>query len=231
MEANEYIEKALAGLKDFQLETVNYTIKQFFENNKTKMLIADEVGLGKTIVSRGIVAKMYEKHLHGKNKGKTFNVVYICSNQAIAKQNIEKLNIFYGMDAEQVIDYSSTDDRITALAYEPKIQNSKFKFRIKAFTPATSFDQKTNVGRSDERILLYRLLVKHNSFSDKKNSLKWLLKGNRFMNDSNWVKAIEDANLFEADKNQKHYNLGTYRNIRADLYSKFIKVLKHKVAI
>ena len=52
MEANEYIEKALAGLKDFQLETVNYTIKQFFENNKTKMLIADEVGLGKTIVSR-----------------------------------------------------------------------------------------------------------------------------------------------------------------------------------
>lgn len=231
MEANEYIEKALAGLKDFQLETVNYTIKQFFENNKTKMLIADEVGLGKTIVSRGIVAKMYEKHLHGKNKGKTFNVVYICSNQAIAKQNIEKLNIFYGMDAEQVIDYSSTDDRITALAYEPKIQNSKFKFRIKAFTPATSFDQKTNVGRSDERILLYRLLVKHNSFSDKKNSLKWLLKGNRFMNDSNWEKAIEDANLFEADKKQKHYNLGSYRNIRADLYSKFIKVLKHKVSI
>jgi tRNA A37 threonylcarbamoyladenosine biosynthesis protein TsaE len=75
MEAKEYIEKALAGLKDFQLETVNYTIKQFFENNKTKMLIADEVGLGKTIVSRGIVAKMYEKHLLSKSKSKTFNMV------------------------------------------------------------------------------------------------------------------------------------------------------------
>jgi len=231
MEANEYIEKALAGLKDFQLETVNYTIKQFFENDKTKMLIADEVGLGKTIVSRGIVAKMYEKHLQSSNKNKPFNVVYICSNQAIAKQNIEKLNIFYGEDGEQVIDYSSADDRITALAYEPKKLTSKFKFRIKAFTPATSFDQKTNVGRSDERILLYRLLVNFDNFSVKKNSLKWLLKGNRFMNDLNWEKAIEDANLFEAGKKQKHYYLGAYRIIRKDLYSKFSRVLKQKVPI
>ena len=231
MEAKEYIKKAIAGLKDFQLETVNYTIEQFFEHNKTKMLIADEVGLGKTIVSRGIVAKMYEKHILSKNKSKPFNIVYICSNQAIAKQNIEKLNIFYGENGEQVIDYSSSDDRISALAYEPKILTNKFKFRIKAFTPATSFDQKTNVGRSDERILLYRLLVNHSSFSDKKNSLKWLLKGNRFMNDSNWEKAIEDANLFEAGKKQKHHNLGNYRSIRKDLYSKFIKALKQKVAI
>lgn len=231
MEAKEYIEKALSGLKDFQLETVDYTIKQFFENDKTKMLIADEVGLGKTIVSRGIIAKMYEKHLQSSNKNKPFNVVYICSNQAIAKQNIEKLNIFYGEDATQVIDYSSTDDRITALAYEPKKQTGKFQFRIKAFTPATSFDQNTNVGRSDERILLYRLLVNIDNFSDKRNSLKWLLKGSKRMADDNWQKAILDANLFEAGLDQKHYYLGTYRYIRKDLYKKFVKALKQKVAI
>ena len=231
MEAKEYIEKALAGLKDFQLETVNYTIKQFFENNKTKMLIADEVGLGKTIVSRGIVAKMYEKHLQSSIKTKPFNVVYICSNQAIAKQNIEKLNIFYGEDASQVIDYSSTDDRITALAYEPKKQTSKFKFRIKAFTPATSFDHKTNVGRSDERVLLYRLLMNHEKLSDKKNSLKWLLKGSKRMNDDNWKKAIIEAEIFEVNNRKTHDYPGTYRYIRKDLYKKFIKALKQKVAI
>lgn len=231
MEANEYIEKALAGLKDFQLETVDYTIKQFFENNKNKMLIADEVGLGKTIVSRGIVAKMYEKHLQSSNENKPFNVVYICSNQAIAKQNIEKLNIFYGEDGEQVIDYSSADDRITALAYEQKKLTSKFKFRIKAFTPATSFDQKTNVGRSDERILLYRLLVNHGQLSYKKDSLKWLLKGSKRMSDANWEKAILDADIFEISGDQVHYYLGIYRDIRKDLYKKFSKTLKQKVAI
>ena len=33
----------------------------------------------------------------------------------------QKLNIFYGEHSEQVIDYSSSDDRISALAYEPKM--------------------------------------------------------------------------------------------------------------
>jgi hypothetical protein len=41
------------------------------------------------------------------NKNNLSMWFYICSNQAIAKQNIEKLNIFYGEDAAQVIDYSN----------------------------------------------------------------------------------------------------------------------------
>lgn len=59
----DYINEALSGLKDFQLDTVNYVMRQFFEAKKNKILIADEVGLGKTIVSRGVVAKMHEKHV------------------------------------------------------------------------------------------------------------------------------------------------------------------------
>jgi hypothetical protein len=63
------------------------------------MLIADEVGLGKTIVSRGIIAKCMKKHLQSSSINKPM-WFYICLNQAIAKQN-EKLNIFYGEDATQ----------------------------------------------------------------------------------------------------------------------------------
>ena len=115
----DYINEALSGLKDFQLDTVNYVMRQFFEAKKNKILIADEVGLGKTIVSRGVVAKMYEKHVSENGIKKPFTVIYICSNQAIAGQNLSKLNFLYGEDASGVIDYSTGDDRLTALAYEP----------------------------------------------------------------------------------------------------------------
>ena len=89
MSIQNHIDATWNKLKDFQKATVNYTMEQFFNQSRDKMLIADEVGLGKTIVSRGIISKMYEKH-HAKFSEEPFNVIYICSNQAIAKQNIEK---------------------------------------------------------------------------------------------------------------------------------------------
>ena len=63
------IVRAMAGLKDFQRETVEYVFKQMFENNRNNMLVADEVGLGKTIVAKGLIAKAFEKHMEtGPNK-------------------------------------------------------------------------------------------------------------------------------------------------------------------
>ena len=43
---------------------------------RPKMLIADEVGLGKTIVAKGIIAKAFEKFKPKQNK-RSFNVIYI----------------------------------------------------------------------------------------------------------------------------------------------------------
>nr|EKY1916191.1 hypothetical protein [Cronobacter sakazakii] len=41
---------ALATLKDFQRDTVDYVFERLFgENNTTRFLVADEVGLGKTL--------------------------------------------------------------------------------------------------------------------------------------------------------------------------------------
>ncbi|MFT6810695.1 MAG: hypothetical protein ACJA01_003940 [Saprospiraceae bacterium] len=231
MEAQEHINRAIAGLKDFQKATVEYTIEQFYQYGRSKMLIADEVGLGKTIIAKGVVARMYQEFLKNKKSSDEFNVVYICSNQAIATQNINKLNFFEGSDGENVVDYSREDDRITALAYQPKKDQSKLNFKIKAFTPGTSFDQNTNAGRSDERVLLYRLLYNHPLLKDNLNSLKWLLKGTRRMKRENWTKAIEDALLFEIKGKQKHRYLGDYRKIRKGLKTIFIKSLRKKVPI
>lgn len=228
-DAQPYIDQALSGLKDFQLETVDYVMRQFFEQGKNKLLIADEVGLGKTIVSRGVVAKMYRRHkeLHGT---KLFTVIYICSNQAIARQNIGKLSFLYGDDAVGVVDNSTEDDRLTALAYEPSVNQNPFNIRIKAFTPATSFDQNSQTGRSDERVLLFRLLLGHSKLQDKTNSLKWLMKGDGRMREDNWDKVIEDAVLFEQEKNQKFFHIGSYRKLRVGIREKFHKKLDSKLS-
>ena len=49
---------ALSGLKDFQRRTVDYVFDRMYNQTDAtrRFLVADEVGLGKTLVARGIVA-------------------------------------------------------------------------------------------------------------------------------------------------------------------------------
>ncbi len=82
---------ALAGLKDFQKRTVDYVFKRLYGDDSTsRFLIADEVGLGKTLVARGIIAKTLE---HLQDEVDRVDVIYICSNAAIATQNVNRLNL------------------------------------------------------------------------------------------------------------------------------------------
>ena len=49
--------KILETLKDFQLQTVDYVYRRLYEDCDAvkRFLVADEVGLGKTLVARGVV--------------------------------------------------------------------------------------------------------------------------------------------------------------------------------
>ena len=87
---DEIESRIMSGLKDFQQATVN-RIDALYRNGQKRVLVSDEVGLGKTLIARGTIAKLAQmQKACGDNLVK---VVYICSNGAIADQNLSKLMI------------------------------------------------------------------------------------------------------------------------------------------
>jgi hypothetical protein len=142
-------EKILAGLKPFQRDTVEYVFQQlYFSGGSRRFLVADEVGLGKTLVARGVIAKTIELLW---DKIDRIDVVYICSNTDIARQNINRLNITGQGDFA----YAS---RLTLLPATLSTLNHKLNFV--SFTPGTSFDLRSSTGIQEERALLFHLLRK-----------------------------------------------------------------------
>jgi len=82
----------LSGLKDFQQNTVEYVFRRLYlDQSKTRrFLIADEAGLGKTFVARGVIARAID---YLWDTVERIDIVYICSNADIARQNINRLNV------------------------------------------------------------------------------------------------------------------------------------------
>lgn len=139
----------LTGLKDFQQRTVNYVFQKFYgDRQQNRFLVADEVGLGKTMVARGIIAKAIE---HLQDKVDRIDIIYICSNAAIAAQNIKRLNV----SNETQFSHS------TRLTFLPKQVRSLRKNRINfiSLTPNTALDHtRSRGGHKEERAILYRIL-------------------------------------------------------------------------
>lgn len=143
-------ETVLNGLKNFQRDTVEYVFRRLYTDpDATKrFLIADEVGLGKTLVARGLIAKTID---HLWERVGRVDIVYICSNADIARQNINKLNITGQSD----FTFAS---RITLLPITSGALNAN-RINFVSFTPGTSFDMGNALGIVRERALLYWLLV------------------------------------------------------------------------
>jgi len=146
------VEQVLGGLKDFQRRTVEYIFRRLYTDldSVSRFLIADEVGLGKTLVARGVIARAVD---HLWDTVPRIDVVYICSNQHIAQQNIDRLNI--------------TDDhgfrhatRATLLPVTlNQLRGNKLNFV--SLTPGTSFNLQSQGGWMHERAILYCLLKRH----------------------------------------------------------------------
>jgi len=145
------VEQALRGLKDFQRRSVDYVFRRLYlDPEPTKrFLIADEVGLGKTLVARGLIAKTVN-HLWDQGIPRV-DVIYICSNANIARQNINRLKI----PGQEGFSHAS---RITLLPVTLHDLGDNLNFV--SFTPGTSFDLRSSSGVMRERALLYYILRK-----------------------------------------------------------------------
>lgn len=141
----------LESLKDFQRDTVDYVFERMYlaSEPSLRFLVADEVGLGKTLVAAGVIGRAVQ-WLQENNKTDRVDVVYICSNSTIARQNINRLNKT-GQKNHRL------PDRITLLPRDLQ-QLRKQKVNFISFTPGTSFDLRSRGGRSEERALLYWLV-------------------------------------------------------------------------
>lgn len=142
--------KVMRGLKDFQRVTVEHVHRRLWTDDDAvkRFLVADEVGLGKTLVAKGVIAKTVE---HLWDTRKRIDIVYICSNQQIAQQNLSRLNVVDG----QKLDHA---DRLTMLPTVIKRLNDR-RINIVSFTPGTSFHVKGGGGKAPERVVLYWLLA------------------------------------------------------------------------
>ncbi|NCT90976.1 helicase [Cellulomonas sp. APG4] len=140
----------MSGLKDFQRATVEHVVRRLWtdEEPTKRFLVADEVGLGKTLVAKGVIAATVD---HLWDKVERIDIVYICSNQQIAQQNLSRLNVVDG----QKLDHA---DRLTMLPTVIKQLNSR-RINIVSFTPGTSFHVADGGGKSAERVVLYWMLA------------------------------------------------------------------------
>ncbi len=145
--------KVMRLLKDFQRATV-LRIEELFRSGQDRVLVADEVGMGKTMVAKGVIARMARiRFEEGDNLVK---VVYVCSNQAIANQNISEFDIFEtGYD-----DISSTrlSMQHLTISKKEKEKNGNQYIQLIPLTPSTSFRQTSGTGSAYERMVICAVL-------------------------------------------------------------------------
>ena len=143
---------ALAPLKDFQRRTVDYVFDRLYGDQAPvrQFLVADEVGMGKTMVARGVIARTIEKLW---DTTKRIDILYICSNQTIAAQNINRLNVLNRHEL-------TPPTRMTLIPLQVRrdqgLDGNKVNFI--SLTPGTTFDLRSKTGVTLERAFLRRML-------------------------------------------------------------------------
>lgn len=143
---------ALSILKAFQRNTVDYVFDRLYGDDPTmQFLVADEVGTGKTMVARGIVAKTIE---HLWSRSARIDVLYICSNQAIASQNLNRLNV---LDRKELT--LPTRMTLVPLRLRGEASFARNKVNFVSLTPGTTFNLRSSTGVVEERAFLFELML------------------------------------------------------------------------
>jgi hypothetical protein len=199
-EVRDAINLSLEGLTDFQRATVNALVERFNdgEGAAQRRLVADEVGLGKTVVARGLIASLLLQGIEaaGQRQPNLLRVTYICSNQALAAENSRKLSIFREGITDRYVQTPSYG-RLAEIAIAPSAPAPGKLLEVCSLTPATSFTLTHGDGNARERYIIFGALAAHpalghiedwlsNFFSKNVQSWAWLagwFRNNRLVDD------------------------------------------------
>lgn len=151
------LQELLSGLKGFQRDAVHHVVTRLYRTPESsgRFLVADETGLGKSIIARGVIASAVAELQDDANIDR-IDVVYICSSTDLAKQNLQRLNV----TGDPHIGITS---RLTLLALDSTklsavAADGRKKVNLVSFTPGTSFEMGWQTGSQEERQLLHVLL-------------------------------------------------------------------------
>lgn len=181
-------DRVMSQLRPFQAKTVEH-IRKLYEEGYRRILVADEVGLGKTMVARGVLAQV--ALLREAEGDDLMKVAYICSNSAIADQNLRSLEIDGKVRREDAASSRLSMQHLN-LAIERLELSEELGERfiqLIPLTPMTSFAVENSTGRIPERALMAEVLAYADEFqepwmADALRSALWLPQ--KGANRSNW---------------------------------------------
>lgn len=176
-DAEEALREALNGLTDFQWATVDTVMNRLQQRNAARLLVADEVGLGKTVVARGVIARLLLDRLNAGTKA-PLRIVYVCSNQVLAQENVRKLAVFKRDDAKRWM-RSPSFSRLAELGLAPREEagDAQHLLEICSLTPGTSLALNQGHGNAMERYIVWQALRKDRYISDPKPLEAFFSKG------------------------------------------------------
>ncbi|NBG88110.1 hypothetical protein ISALK_06310 [Isachenkonia alkalipeptolytica] len=197
----------MEGLKDFQRATVE-RVDHLYRNGQNRVLIADEVGLGKTLVAKGVVAKaakLYQETLD-QQENEIFKVVYICSNQSIAAQNIQKLKVSSDITVDGVTDTRLSMQHLKIFEQENDSTIKERYIQLIPLTPSTSFNLTGGQGNMEERALMFAVLKRMDLFAPYEKELERLLQHSAKKGWTAWGRESYEDKVKQCDeKNNGEY--------------------------
>jgi len=131
--------------KPFQEAAIRSACESFkAAEGSRRFLVADEVGLGKTVVAQQVIER-----LAGKDRRSPFVVYYITNGQRVANQNRGRLIDFLDRGTQK--EALSKADRLNLIPLYPR---PSAPVALYALTPGTSFPGRStrlHAGRKEER--------------------------------------------------------------------------------
>lgn len=187
---------------DFQRATADHILHIYKNIGHRRVLLADEVGLGKTFVAKQVINLVRE--WHKQEKDDFFKVVYICSNANIADQNIEKLGVENRMSiSESRLSMQHLYIKFAEKQIAEQHEKVEMPESIIPLTPSTSFRFYSAQGTANERALMCDILCRLTQFKEYKEVISDFLS----CNVKNWqeltntynekIKECGDDYLFE----------------------------------